>query len=67
MFRNPRRTRAGVSQPRITGVTNGSLTAPQSSAVSPGNGVYAYGSSPAFPDNTYNATDYRVDVVLTEP
>jgi hypothetical protein len=50
-----------------TGVTNGPLTAPQSSAVSLGNGVYAYASSLAFPSGTYNATNYWVDVVFTEP
>jgi methionine-rich copper-binding protein CopC len=50
-----------------TGVTNGPLTAPQSSAVGLGNGVYTYGSSLAFPSNTYNATNYWVDVVFTEP
>jgi hypothetical protein len=49
-----------------TGVTNGPLTAPQSSAVTGGNGVYIYGGSPAFPDGTYNATNYWVDVVFTE-
>jgi methionine-rich copper-binding protein CopC len=49
------------------GVTNGPLTAPQSSAVSLGNGVYGYGSSPAFPNNTFNATNYWVDVAFTEP
>ncbi len=49
------------------GVTNGPLTAPQSSAVSGGNGVYTYGSSPAFPSSSYNATNYWVDVVFTEP
>ena len=49
------------------GVTNGPLTAPQSLAVSGGNGVYTYGSSPAFPNNTYNATNYWVDAVFTEP
>jgi hypothetical protein len=38
-----------------------------SSAVSGGNGVYLYGSSPAFPTDTYNATNYWVDVVFTEP
>ncbi len=48
------------------GVTNGPLTAPQSSAVSPGNGVYAYSGSPAFPNSTYNASNYWVDVVFTE-
>jgi hypothetical protein len=49
------------------GVTNGPLTAPQSSAVANGNGVYVYGSAPAFPNRSYNATNYWVDVVFTEP
>jgi Domain of unknown function (DUF4082)/Bacterial Ig domain/Putative Ig domain len=43
--------------------TNGPLTAP-SSASSGGNGVYAYGSAVSFPSNTYNATNYWVDVVF---
>jgi hypothetical protein len=50
-----------------TGVTNGPLTAPQSSAVSLGNGLYGYSGSLAFPSGTYNATNYWVDVVFTEP
>ena len=33
--------------------------------VSGGNGVYAYGASSTFPTNTYNATNYWVDVVFT--
>jgi Domain of unknown function (DUF4082) len=49
------------------GVTNGPLTAPQSSAVSGGNGVYSYASSPSFPDATYNANNYWVDTVYTQP
>jgi hypothetical protein len=44
-------------------VTNGPLTAP-SSAASGGNGVYAYGSASAFPTNTFNASNYWVDVVF---
>ena len=40
-------------------VTNGPLTALA------GGGVYAYGSSNAFPSNTYNATNYWVDVVYS--
>lgn len=48
------------------GVTNGPLTAPQSSAVGLGNGLYSYAGSVAFPSNTYNATNYWVDVVFTE-
>ncbi len=43
--------------------TNGPLTAP-ASASSGGNGVYVYGSTVSFPSNTYNATNYWVDVVL---
>ena len=49
------------------GVTNGPLTAPQSSTVAGGNGVYGYGGSPAFPSSSFNATNYWVDVVFTEP
>lgn len=44
-------------------VTNGPLTAP-SSAGSTGNGVYVYGASSAFPTNSFNATNYWVDVVF---
>ena len=43
--------------------TNGPLTAPSSSA-SGGNGVYAYGSSNLFPNSTFNASNYWVDVVF---
>ena len=49
------------SQGLSSTVTNGPLTAP-SSGSSGGNGVYAYGLSPAFPSNSYNATNYYVDV-----
>jgi hypothetical protein len=44
-------------------LTNGPLTAP-SSAASGGNGVYAYGSSSVFPTNSYNASNYWVDVAF---
>ena len=37
------------------------------SAVSLGNGVYGYGSSLTLPNDTFNATNYWVDVVFTEP
>ncbi len=43
--------------------TNGPLTAP-SSSTSGGNGVYAYGSSSSFPTNTFNASNYWVDVAF---
>lgn len=43
--------------------TSGPLTAPASSAAS-GNGVYKYGAS-GFPSNTYNASNYWVDVVFS--
>ena len=47
-----------------TALTNGSLTAP-SSASSGGNGVYAYGSNNPFPNNSFNASNYWVDVVFS--
>jgi hypothetical protein len=43
-------------------LSNGPLTAPSSSA-SGGNGVYAYGAD-QFPNHSYNATNYGVDVVF---
>jgi hypothetical protein len=42
-------------------VTNGPLTALASG------GVYAYGSGNAFPSNTFNASNYWVDVVYSTP
>jgi hypothetical protein len=50
-----------------SGVTSGPLTAPQSSAVTNGNGLYFYSAAAAFPTSSYNATNYWVDVVFTEP
>jgi hypothetical protein len=44
-------------------VSNGPLTAPSSSS-SGGNGVYAYGTGSAFPTNSYNASNYWVDVIF---
>ncbi|MBZ6077735.1 DUF4082 domain-containing protein, partial [Microvirga puerhi] len=43
--------------------TNGPLTAPASSS-SGGNGIYAYGSSSVFPSNSYQASNYWVDVLF---
>ena len=45
-------------------VTNGPLTALANGADGP-NGVYQYGASSGFPANTYNGSNYWVDVVLT--
>jgi hypothetical protein len=44
---------------------NGPLTAPASGA-SGGNGVYVYGAGNVFPDNSFNATNYWVDVVFAD-
>jgi Domain of unknown function (DUF4082)/Fibronectin type III domain len=44
--------------------TNGALTAPGSGSVTNGNGVFAYSSTSAFPSNSYNATNYWVDVLF---
>ncbi|MBZ6079399.1 DUF4082 domain-containing protein, partial [Microvirga puerhi] len=43
--------------------TNGPLTAPADTATSP-NGVYAYGSSSLFPTNSFQKTNYWVDVLF---
>lgn len=43
--------------------SNGNLQA-LSSALSGGNGVYAYGASGLFPASTYNSTNYYVDVAF---
>ncbi|MBB5534796.1 DUF4082 domain-containing protein [Rhizobium giardinii] len=44
-------------------VSNGNLHA-LSSALSGGNGVYAYGSAGLFPTNSYNSSNYYVDVAF---
>jgi hypothetical protein len=41
------------------------LYALASSAAPNGNGVFAYGSSPAFPNGSYNASNYYVDPVFS--
>ncbi|MCC7335950.1 MAG: DUF4082 domain-containing protein [Pirellulaceae bacterium] len=46
------------------GVVNGSLTA-LGNGVAGGNGVYRYGSGGGFPSNSYNASNYWVDVVFS--
>ena len=46
-------------------MTNGNLQA-MSSALSGGNGVYAYGSSGLFPTSTFNSTNYYVDVAFRQ-
>jgi Domain of unknown function (DUF4082)/Bacterial Ig-like domain len=50
---------ADTSNGLASSVTNGPLTALASG------GVYAYGSSNAFPSNTFNASNYWVDVVYS--
>ncbi len=47
-----------------TGVTNGPLRALQDGE-NGGNGVYLYGSG-GFPNQTYQSSNYWVDVVFTE-
>ncbi|PWK76985.1 uncharacterized protein DUF4082 [Aminobacter sp. AP02] len=48
-----------------TAVTRGPLTAPPSQA-SGGNGLFAYGTGSLFPNSSYNATNYWVDVVFNQ-
>jgi hypothetical protein len=47
-------------------VTNGPLKAIASGSTG-GNGVYAYGGAVTFPKETYNATNYWVDVLFAPP
>jgi hypothetical protein len=46
-----------------SGVDNGNLHA-LSSALSGGNGIYAYGAAGLFPNSTYSSTNYYVDVAF---
>jgi hypothetical protein len=43
---------------------SGALTAPANAGAG-GNGVYAYSAASKFPNSTFNATNYWVDVVFT--
>ncbi len=45
--------------------TSGALTAP-ASTISGGNGVYAYGTGSLFPNESYNASNYWVDVLYQQ-
>ncbi|MEJ0038427.1 MAG: DUF4082 domain-containing protein [Gammaproteobacteria bacterium] len=45
-------------------VNTGPLHAPASESIAGGNGVYAYGGSSTFPDQTYQGENYWVDVVF---
>src|SRR5690606_28877294 len=47
------------------GVVSGPLRAP-ADGVSGANGVYAYASTSTFPTDTYQASNYWVDVIFTE-
>src|SRR5262245_11983881 len=44
---------------------NGPLTAPASATVG-GNGLFAYGATSTFPSNSFNATNYWVDVAFED-
>jgi len=46
------------------GVDRAPIHFPRSGAVAGGNGVYAYGSASQFPNQTYQASNYWVDVVF---
>ncbi|HEY3082936.1 MAG TPA: DUF4082 domain-containing protein, partial [Chloroflexota bacterium] len=46
-------------------VTNGPLTALASGTEAPGNGLYRYTATSAFPNASYNSENYWIDVVFT--
>jgi Domain of unknown function (DUF4082) len=56
--------RARVKFKASAGVDNAPLHALQD-GVSGGDGVYAYGSTSSFPNNTWQSSNYWVDVVFT--
>ena len=62
-------TTAGIYTATSGGLTeavyNGHSLSALGNTVKGGNGVYTYGISSGFPANTYNATNYWVDVVFT--
>jgi hypothetical protein len=45
----------------------GAVDNPPLHAAGPSNGVYAYGAASAFPNSSFNATNYWVDVLYTNP
>jgi hypothetical protein len=47
----------------VADVNNGALHAPSSSS-SGGNGVYAYAANTIFPNSSYNASNYWVDIIF---
>ncbi|MFG1959014.1 N,N-dimethylformamidase beta subunit family domain-containing protein [Nonomuraea sp. NPDC049028] len=58
--------RYSVTRPYFTQqYSSGLLIGLANSAVTPGNGVYSYTATPAFPTSTYQATNYWVDVVFS--
>jgi hypothetical protein len=56
---------AGDNQGLANKVTSGPLTAPGSSSIAGGNGVYIYGTKLLRPNSTYQASNYYVDVAFT--
>jgi hypothetical protein len=55
---------SATGQGLASAVTNGPLSAEASGSVADGDGVYAYASTSQFPTNTFNATNYWVDVLF---
>ena len=53
-----------TAQGFATAITNGPLIAPASSGVTPGNGLYGYGNAAGFPNSSYGASNYSVDVLF---
>ena len=49
-----------------TGVDNPPLHAPQNQTTDP-NGVYKYGNGGLYPNDTFGASNYLVDIVFTTP
>jgi hypothetical protein len=55
----------GVTEPGLTTAVDNAPLHALSDVTAGGNGVYVYGAGGAFPNQTYDATNYWVDVVFT--
>ena len=53
-----------TGQAFASAVTNGPITGLASGGVTPGNGLYSYGSTSMLPSHSYNSSSYSVDVLF---
>ena len=64
-YHNNKGNYAATAGGLVNAITKGTLTVPASSPTS-GNGVYSYGLTRTFPSNSFNATNYWVDIIFAD-